>query len=495
MKLRGTALRMILPGLLCSAAFFATAQNKVPTPLREFRGAWVATVRGVDFPYEPGAPTAKQQEELRGIIERAAALKLNALIFQVRPMGDAFYKSDIEPWSPWLTGQMGKAPSPAWDPLEFAIKEAHARGIELHAWFNPFRALNGTKYSPGGKHVSIEHPNWCVRYGEDLWMDPGEAGVRERARAVIADVVKRYDVDGVHIDDYFYPYPIKKNGVMVEFDDDRTWRAYRDGGGKLDRHAWRRDNVDSVVRDVYAAIKKEKPWVRFGISPFGLWRPGYPSGTGKGALDPYEEIAADSLKWLKNGWCDYLAPQLYWTIKPENLAFGKIFDWWLQQNTAQRHIWPGMASQRVLQDRQPYEILRQISITRERSQYMPPGHIHWNVSALTKNQGTLATLVKDRAYQQFALPPSASWLGNEVPVQPVLAKSDRKIEVKLPDARLESSVKWWLMQSLQDDQWLAIRLFPVSQKLLDIPKGSRGVAVRAISLSGIASEPFVQSLR
>ena len=245
MKLRGTALRMILPGLLCSAAFFATAQNKVPTPLREFRGAWVATVRGVDFPYEPGAPTAKQQEELRGIIDRAAALKLNALIFQVRPMGDAFYKSDIEPWSPWLTGQMGKAPSPAWDPLEFAIKEAHARGIELHAWFNPFRALNGTKYSPGGKHVSIEHPNWCVRYGEDLWMDPGEAGVRERARAVIADVVKRYDVDGVHIDDYFYPYPIKKNGAMVEFDDDRTWRAYRDGGG--------------TIRDARLSVRKTSP--------------------------------------------------------------------------------------------------------------------------------------------------------------------------------------------------------------------------------------------
>ena len=478
----------------------AHAQNPTPPPpLREFRGAWLATVRGIDFPNEPGASTEKQQKELLAIIEKAAALKLNALIFQVRSMGDAFYKSDIEPWSPWLTGVMGKAPSPAWDPLEFAIKEAHARGIELHAWFNPFRAMNGNKYTPGGNHVSIQHPNWVSRYDADMWMDPGIEGVREQAKAVIMDVVKRYDVDGVHIDDYFYPYPVKKKGAAgyIEFEDMKSFAAYQSGGGKLDRKAWRRDNVDGLVRDIYEGIKKLKPAVRFGISPFGLWRPGFPEGTGKGALDPYEMIAADSLKWLQNGWCDYLAPQLYWPIKPANLSYTSLFDWWLKQNTAHRHIWPGMASQKILVDRQPAEILREISVTRERGQFMPPGHIHWNVTALMKNQGTLATMVKERAYQDIALPPSASWLGADVPLRPLVKTSGGKAEWGFEDPRLEGLGvgKWWLLQVNDGEAWKSLRLYPIEIKTCDVSKDAKIIAIRVVSSSGMMSEAAVARVR
>jgi uncharacterized lipoprotein YddW (UPF0748 family) len=483
---------------LCLVSCLTAAAADIPappTPLREFRGAWVATVRGVDFPFEAGAPAVKQQAELRALIEKAAVLRLNALIFQVRPMGDAFYKSSIEPWSPWLTGQMGKAPDIDWDPLEFAIKEAHARGIELHAWFNPFRALNGSKYSAEGSHMLKQHPECCWSYGSDVWMDPGEEIVRDRAKAVILDVVRRYDVDGIHIDDYFYPYPEKRNGAWREFPDDRAWKKYVDRGGKLDRKAWRRENVDTLVRDIYADIKGEKPWVRFGISPFGLWRPGFPEGTGKGALDPFDAIGADSLKWLQNGWCDYLAPQLYWPIKPENLSFTTIFDWWLKQNTSHRHIWPGMASQRVLQDRQPYEILREISVTRERGEFMPPGHIHWNVSALLKNQGTLADLVGKRAYQQFAMPPSASWLGNEVPVKPEVTVKGGRAEWKLFDPRFENTMKWWLVQSYENGAWQNARLMPVSEKAAVLPKGSHAVSLRGISLTGLASEAALAVFR
>ncbi|MFZ4768283.1 MAG: glycoside hydrolase family 10 protein, partial [Roseimicrobium sp.] len=425
------------------------------------------------------------------ICDKAAALKLNALIFQVRPAGDAVYKSDIEPWSPWFTGAMAKAPEPMWDPLEFFINEAHARGIELHAWFNPFRALSGPKFSGAGKHISLEKPEWCWRYGEDLWMDPGEPGVRARSLAVMMDVLRRYDVDGIHMDDYFYPYPLKKNGAVISFPDERAWNAAKAGGSQLSRSDWRRENVNSFVRELYAGIKKEKPWVRFGISPFGLWRPGHPDGCGKGALDPYEELAADSLKWLQNGWCDYLAPQLYWPIEPTNLSFTKFFDWWLTQNTARRHIWPGVASDRVLKDRQPHEILKQISYTRARINYMPPGHIHWNFSALAKNVGTLADLCATRAYQDVALVPSAVWLGEDKPPTPqLLTVKNGKAEWTMGDNRLDSFAKWWFVQTFEKDRWVGRKLLPVTTKEFTLPDGVTAVAVRGIGRTGIAGEPI-----
>ena len=485
---------LVIRHLLCAllillAASIATAQTPPPAPLREFRGAWVATVRGIDWPFEPGDPAAKQQAEIVAICDKAVALKLNALIFQVRPAGDAVYKSDIEPWSPWFTGAMAKAPTPFWDPLEFFITEAHARGIELHAWFNPFRALSGTKFSGSGKHVSIEHPEWCWRYGEDLWMDPGEPGVRARSLAVMMDVLRRYDVDGIHMDDYFYPYPLKKNGATMDFPDDRTWAAAQATGLKSTRSEWRRENVNSFVRDLYAGIKKEKPWVRFGISPFGLWRPGFPEGCGKGALDPYEELAADSLKWLQSGWCDYLAPQLYWPIEPANLSFTKFFDWWLSQNTAHRHIWPGMASERVLKDRQPHEILKQISHTRSRNAYMPPGHIHWNFTALAKNRGTLAELCEKRAYQDFAIVPSASWLGDDKPAAPEVTVQGGKAKWGFADSRFENFVKWWFVQTYENNQWVARKLLPLESREFHLPKGVLAIAVRGIGRTGLAGEP------
>ena len=459
-----------------------------PEPLREFRAAWVATVRGIDWPFEAGDPTAKQQAEIVAICEKAAALKLNALIFQVRPAADAVYKSDLEPWSPWFTGAMGKAPDPLWDPLDFFIKEAHKRGIELHAWFNPFRALSGPKYSGAGKHVSVMNPEWCWRYGENLWMDPGEPAVRAQSLAVILDVVRRYDVDGIHMDDYFYPYPIQEKGRTVPFPDDRAWNKYKAAGGALGRSDWRRDNVNTFVQELYENVKRTKIWVRVGISPFGLWRPGFPEGMGKGALDPYEALAADSLKWLQAGWCDYFAPQLYWNTDNANLSFPKFFDWWLSQNTSRRHIWPGMASERVLKDRQPHEILRQISFTRQRIVNMPPGHIHWNYSALGKNLGTLADLCAQRAYQQEALVPSASWLGKDKLEMPLLQVNEGHAAWGYTDARLDEFVRWWVVQIYEDGAWKTLRAMPVEKKTIQVSKKTLGISVRAISTSGVASD-------
>lgn len=459
-----------------------------PQPLREFRGAWVATVRGIDFPFEPGDPTAKQQAELTGILDKAVALKLNALIFQVRPAGDAVYASNLEPWSPWLTNEMGKAPDPLWDPLAFFIKEAHARGIELHAWFNPFRALSGPKYKGAGKHITVTHPQWCMKYGEDTWMDPGEPGVRAHSLAVMHDVLTRYDVDGIHMDDYFYPYPVKG----APFPDDRSYNAYQKAGGKLGKSDWRRENVNTFVEELYNMVKREKSWVRVGISPFGIWRPNHPAGYAKGALDPYEALSADSLKWLQLGWVDYMAPQLYWPNEPKNLSFAALFDWWLSQNTARRHIWPGMASDRVLQDRQPHEILRQIGIVRTRAAYMPPGHLHWNYSALGKNKGTLADLCRLRAYQDFAIPPSASWLGMEKPLTPVMNVSGNTVSWDYLDERMLTLTKWWYVQTYENGNWVGKRLLPTEVKIFTLPPGAKAVAIRAISRSGVSGDPVVR---
>src|SRR5437588_742687 len=314
-----------------------------PPVRREFRGAWVASVENIDWPSEPGLTTQQQKDELLGILDRAAALRLNAVILQVRPAADALYASPYEPWSEYLTGQMGRAPDPWYDPLEFAVAEAHKRGLELHAWFNPYRARHPSGKSPASaNHISRTHPELVKRYGSMLWMDPGEPAVRQRTVDVILDVVRRYDIDGVHIDDYFYPYKEKdRRGRAIEFPDGTSWRKYLRSGGGMSRDDWRRANVDTLIHEVYGRIKATKPWVKFGISPFGVWRPGYPPETAQNAFDSFAELYGDSRKWLLNGWADYFTPQLYWPISRPELSYPVLLRWWVGQNVKGRQIWPG----------------------------------------------------------------------------------------------------------------------------------------------------------
>ncbi|MCB9670925.1 MAG: family 10 glycosylhydrolase [Alphaproteobacteria bacterium] len=292
----------------------------IPTP-RELRGVWVATVANIDFPSRPGLSAEAQQAELVGMLDLFRSLNLNAVFFQVRPEGDAFYASELEPWSRYLTGVQGG--DPGYDPLETLVREAHARGIAVHAWFNPYRAKSAKKTAAVAPHVSVVAPDLTVPYGALLWMDPGQPAVRERTVAVVRDVVSRYDVDGVHFDDYFYPYP---NGSP--FPDGPTYAAYLDGGGTLAVDDWRRENVHALVRDVSAAIRETKPWVAFGVSPFGIYRPGQPEGIR--GLDQYASIYADPLRWVDEGWVDYLAPQLYWPTTQKPQAHGPLMDWWAE---------------------------------------------------------------------------------------------------------------------------------------------------------------------
>jgi uncharacterized lipoprotein YddW (UPF0748 family) len=337
-------------------------------PDEELRGVWVATVANIDWPSRRDLSTDDQKKELIAILDRAAALHLNAVFFQVRPAADALYSSKIDPWSEYLTGTMGKAPEPYWDPLAFAVAEEHARGLQLHAWFNPFRAHHPTGTSPIAEgHVSRAQPELVRQYGQSLWLDPGQEEARRQAIAVIIDVARRYDVDGVHLDDYFYPYPEKgPDGQDIDFPDDASWTRYRQNGGGLDRDDWRRENVNAFVRDLYAAVKAARPSAKVGISPFGIWRSGRPAQIR--GFDAYQKLYADSRLWLRRGWVDYLAPQLYWPIAKKEQSFPALLNWWTEQDEKGRGIVAGISVSRVGgagPDGWPAdEIRRQIEITR-----------------------------------------------------------------------------------------------------------------------------------
>ena len=312
-----------------------------PAVAREFRGVWVASVANIDWPSAPGLSSFEQQAELVAILDRARALNLNAIILQVRPAGDALYASRLEPWSAYLTGREGRAPEPSYDPLAFAVAEAHARGLELHAWFNPYRARHASATSPNAAtHMSVTDPRLVRSYGKSLWMDPGEPKVVQRTLDVMLDVVKRYDVDGIHVDDYFYPYPENgADGQPMDFPDSASFAAYRKRGGTLARDDWRRRNVDQLMARIYAGTKQLKPWVQVGISPFGIWRPGNPPQI-KG-FDAYAKLYADARRWLHEGWLDYVTPQLYWPIGQMPQSYPVLLDWWMHENTRKRHVWPG----------------------------------------------------------------------------------------------------------------------------------------------------------
>ncbi len=403
------------------------SSDTVPPPVtREFRAVWVATVDNIDWPSRPGLPVDSQKVELLELLDRAQALHLNAVIFQVRPSADALYASKLEPWSYYLTGEMGRGPSPFYDPLQFAVDEAHKRGLELHAWFNPYRAKQSSDKTSSvpTSHVSRAMPSLVKRYGDFLWMDPGEPAIRRQTVSVVIDVVKRYDVDGVHIDDYFYPYPVRaRRGGDAPFPDDRSWRAYKKGEGTLSRDDWRRRNVDLLVKDLFDAIKKTKPWVKFGISPFGIWRPGYPE-TVRG-FDSYDKLYADSKKWINEGWVDYWTPQLYWKTTAPQQRYSDLLAWWRSQNLQRRHLWPGNYTGRTSTTRASAwpvrEIIDQIVETRAQLGDVS-GNVHFSMDAFRVNRDSLNERLIAGLYAEPALVPAFPWLALGAPDAPVVRR-------------------------------------------------------------------------
>ncbi|GHF21185.1 hypothetical protein E5082_20370 [Streptomyces griseoluteus] len=373
---------------------------------REMRGVWLATVAGRDWPSRPGLPPEEQRAELVAHLDRAVADRLNTVIFQVRPTADALWPSPYEPWSEYLTGTQGR--DPGWDPLGTAVREAHARGLELHAWFNPYRIANHT--DPGRltpDHPARLHPEWVVPYGGKLYYNPGLPEVRRFVRVAMLDAVAKYPVDAVHFDDYFYPYPV----AGQTFDDDAAYDAY--GGGFEDRAAWRRDNIDRLVREVGAGIRRVRPGTRFGISPFGVWRNAAtdPHGSDtRAGVQTYDDLYADTRKWVREHWIDYIVPQIYWNIGFSAADYAKLLDWWAAEAAGTRtRLYVGEALYKAGAAGQPpawqdpAELSRHLTLADEYPQVR--GHVFFAAQDLARDPlGAMARVVADH-YRRPASPP------------------------------------------------------------------------------------------
>lgn len=467
--------------------------QSLPELPREFRAVWVSTVANIDWPSRRDLSSDKQKAEIISLLDEAAQMRLNAIILQVRPAADAIYPSSLEPWSEFLTGEQGRAPSPFYDPLQFWIEQAHARGLELHAWFNPFRARTAVSRSQTARnHVSRSMPEVVRNYGDLQWMDPGEPQAAQQTLAVIQDVLRRYDVDGIHIDDYFYPYPIKNaQGGEQDFPDEASWTRYQQGGGQLSRADWRRQNVNQLVQAISQMVHQEKSWVKFGISPFGIGRPSKmpPGITG---FSQYDRLYADVELWLANGWLDYLAPQLYWPINQTAQAFKVLQNYWISQNSMQRHIWPGLFTSRIDHSDKSWpaeEILNQVDAVREAAN---DGHVHFSMVSLHQNRKDIRQRLAAEKYTSVALVPASPWLESTNLAAPQLTPdlAASKLQVRLMDPE---NTRWLAVWRRSDQQW-SFSFQPATQLSIVMQPDAaaaplRQISVLAISRSGQASLP------
>lgn len=380
---------------LCTATF-AVAEN----PKREFRGAWLHTV------FQDGylkRSTEENKQYLREQLDRLKAAGVNAVIFQVRPQADAFYPSEIEPWSRFITND-GKAPVPSWDPLQFMIDESHARGMELHAWLNPYRVTSSKNQQLPRGHVYHKHPQWFIRFDGKLYFDPGLAESRDFITSVVRDIITRYDVDGIHFDDYFYPYPVKG----VKFNDSKSYARFGNG---LSLSDWRRKNVDLLIEQVHAMIASTKPWIVFGISPFGIWRNKTtdPAGSDSRGLQNYDDLYADVLLWARQGWIDYQLPQLYWELEHRSAPYLSLVDWWAA-NSHGRHMYIGQDVSRTMSCS---ELGRKVELTRKAESIT--GNCWWPGYSVASNVGGIADSLACNFQSTIALVPDYPWISDKTP--------------------------------------------------------------------------------
>lgn len=366
-------------------------------PKREFRGAWIATVTNLDWPPSPNSPPETQRSQLVSMLDALGSAGINAVVFQVRPECDALYKSPYEPWSYWLTGAQGSGPADGYDPLEFAIQEAHRRGMEIHAWFNPYRAeRKAGDYQLASNHVSVLHPDWVIQMGTYRFLDPGKQVVRDYTARIIADVVRRYDIDGAHMDDYFY-----QDGISTQ--DAATFQS--ESRGITNLGDWRRDNVNLLIKQVYDSIKAIKPNVKWGISPRGIWKNGVP--TGIVGSDNYSVIYCDAVSWLQGQYIDYINPQLYWPFGGGQ-DYGKLMPWWSSVRNG-RHLYVGQAPYRITDGNwDATELPKQIRLNRENSNAQ--GSVFFRASyGVTNNPKGFADSLKNDLYKYPALVPTMEW--------------------------------------------------------------------------------------
>ena len=395
--------------LLMAGGVFAQVQTGSAYPKREFRAAWIQSVNG-QF---RGMPTEKLKQNLIGQLNSLQKAGINAIIFQVRPEADALYASRLEPWSRFLTGVQGKAPEPYWDPMQFMIDECHKRGMEFHAWINPYRTKTTLKSELAPNHVYNIHPEWFVTYGDQLYFDPALPESRRHICMVVSDIVSRYDVDAIHMDDYFYLYPIKGK----DFPDDASFARF--GGGFSNKGDWRRSNVNVLIKKLHETIREIKPWVKFGISPFGIYRneSSDPLGSKTKGLQNYDDLYADVLLWAREGWIDYNIPQIYWHIGHPVADYETLVKWWAR-NTENRPLFIGQSVMNTVQNADPKnpsinQLPRKMAL--QRAYQTIGGSCQWPASAVIENAGKYRDALIAEYHKYPALPPVFDFMDNEAP--------------------------------------------------------------------------------
>ena len=402
--------------ILCTS-YFTSLSQQMP-PKYEFRAVWIATVNNIDWPSSRFDSPDKQKREFRAILDKLKASGINAVIVQVRAAADAFYQSPYEPWSQWLTGRQGQPPTPFYDPLKFMIQEAHERGMEFHAWINPYRAVANIHHSDiHAMHITNRKPAWFLEYGHLKIFNPGIPEARDYIVKIIKDIVYRYDVDGIHFDDYFYPYPSNTHKLQ----DTNTF--YRNKNGFRYKSDWRRNNVNMLIKEVHEAIVSVNPRVKFGVSPFGVWRNNNLSSFGSrtnSGITSYDHLHADVRLWLEMGWVDYVAPQLYQNIKHKNNPYKELVRWW-SKNAFGKHLYIGHAAYRLFWDsnRTWYdyqEMPNQIRHLRKFSHTL--GSVFYSCKAILRNKGALRDSLQSYFYQYPALVPPMAWKDSIPPIAP-----------------------------------------------------------------------------
>lgn len=464
-KMRVKSLLSIFLLLLVAGGVLAQVQTGSAHPKREFRAAWIQAVNG-QF---RGVPTEKLKQTLIAQLNSLQGAGINAIIFQVRPEADALYASRLEPWSRFLTGVQGQAPSPYWDPMQFMIDECHKRGMEFHAWINPYRVKTSAATRLASNHVYNIHPEWFVTYGDQLYFDPALPESRRHICMVVSDIVSRYDVDAIHMDDYFYPYPIKGK----DFPDDASFARY--GGGFSNKADWRRSNVNVLIKKLHETIRSIKPWVKFGISPFGIYRNESSDSLGSKTrgLQNYDDLYADVLLWAREGWIDYNIPQIYWHIGHPAADYETLVKWWAT-HTENRPLFIGQSVMNTVQNADPKnpsmnQLPRKMAL--QRAYQTIGGSCQWPASAVVENAGKYRDALVAEYHKYPALPPVFYFMDSEAPA---------KVRKVKPVWTADGYLLFWTAPKYKDEMNRAVQYVVYrfdANEVVDIDDPSHIVAV------------------
>ena len=454
-----------------------SARNSVlaqQTPKHEFRGAWMHIIGQKQYAQMTPQQTRDYLINQLDLLQRA---NCNAVIWQIRPQADAAYKSELEPWSRWISGESGKAPQPLWDPLQFMIEQTHMRGMELHAWINPYRVTSSEEDKPAAGHIYYEHPEWFLKYADGkIYFDPGLPECRDFIDTVVRDILNRYDIDALHMDDYFYPYPV----TGAEFPDTTSYNTYGIGWDKND---WRRHNVDLLIEQLHETIKEVKPWVRFGISPFGIWRnkASDPEGSETNGLQCYDALFADCLKWTAEGWVDYMVPQLYWELEHQAASDLVLMHWW-NDHANERHMYYGQAVNNVMTHRDIAEEGGDISnptqldhkMRLQRSMDNVHGVTWWPGYTITSNVKGVLDSLADHQTCFPALIPAYKWIDDVAP--------HAVVDLKVKKVNGKKCLVWRAHET-SDPMQQAVRFV-----IYRFPKGKKGRLDNAANILAIIGE-------